>query len=880
MKKPVVKYLRHYQPPFFLVDRIHLDVDLHDDHALVRSRMEVKENPDHPTENKHFDLDGKDLELVSIELDGQPLSDWEYTLHDEGMRIAEVPHHFVLEIVTRIKPRENTSLEGLYMSGETFMTQCEAEGFRRITYFPDRPDVMSRYACTITADRTKYPILLSNGNCIKTEYFENNRQKVSWEDPFPKPCYLFALVAGDLACCEDHYNTANGRIVALKFYVDHGDEDKCDHAINSLKKAMAWDEQVFGLSYDLDMYMIVATHAFNAGAMENKGLNIFNSKYVLARPETATDTDFQNIEGVIAHEYFHNWTGNRVTLNSWFQLSLKEGLTVFRDQEFSSDMGSRAIKRISDVRTLRTSQFPEDAGPMAHPIRPESYIEMNNFYTSTIYNKGAEVIRMIQTLLGEKAFRQGMDLYFDRFDGMAVTCEAFIKAMEDAGGMDLTQFRLWYSQAGTPQIRVERHFDKESSCFTLSLTQILGDTPGQTDKKPMLIPVKMALLDQKGKALPLFLKGETDPVPVFEKTISMKHSHETYRFTDIDKEPVPSLFMGFSAPVSLNAGYSLKELMFLMAHDSDDFNRWDASQTLIFETIISLIDQQKKGQPCALDPELIASFDRTLADTRADKALIAQILSAPSESELGDRMERIDVDAIHVAREFFLDSLARHLHSRFLEIFEQNRDTGPYTIDSQSMARRKLKNLALSFLARVEKNSADLLFHEYSLASNMTDSLSALTLLADQDHELKHKALDHFYTTWKKDTLVLDKWFAVQASSLCPGILDSVIRLSGHPDFSMKNPNKIRALIGTFAHGNPFHFHGINGKAYSFIADQVIVLDTINTSVAARLVTAFNKWKRFDLSRQELMKNELERILGTDKLSKAVYEIVSKVLNK
>lgn len=874
MSTPQVKYLKDYKPPVYLVDRIHLDVDLHDDHALVRSRMDIRQNPERPEEAPILELDGKDLTLISIKTDNTQLAPETYRKHDQGLSIWSLPQSFVLEIVTRITPRENTSLEGLYMSGDTFMTQCEAEGFRRITYFPDRPDVMSRYSCSISADKTRYPVLLSNGDCTGREDLEGNRHKVTWEDPFPKPCYLFALVAGDLALYEDTYTTAQGRSVALKFYVDHGDEDKCAHAMESLKKSMEWDEQVFGLSYDLDTYMVVATHAFNAGAMENKGLNIFNSKYVLAKPETATDTDFQNIEGVIAHEYFHNWTGNRVTLSSWFQLSLKEGLTVFRDQEFSSDMNSRAIKRISDVRGLRAGQFPEDAGPMAHPIRPESYIEMNNFYTATVYNKGAEVIRMIHTLLGPEGFRKGMDLYFERFDGKAVTTEDFVKAMEDGGGMDLAQFRLWYSQAGTPVISVSRKYDKATKTFTLSLRQIVPDTPGQTNKQPMLIPVKMALLDAKGDPVALAEKGGAT-----ETTLAFTREREVFTFSDMEDEPVPSLFRGFSAPVTIKTDYTDEELMFLMAHDSDAFNRWDASQELMLRTITGLIADYREGKDLSLSPNLVDAVTRTLSDDKADKALIAQILSIPSETELGDRMEKIDVTAIHDTREFLLNTLAKELKDLFRKTFEENQDKGPYAIDSLSMARRRLKSTALSYLARCEDNSPECLFREYTKSKNMTDALAALTLLADKDHELKEKALAHFYERWQKDTLVLDKWFTVQATSSCADTLGRVAKLAEHPDFSIKNPNKVRSLIGVFAHANPYHFHGNNGKAYTFVADQVILLDTINTNIAARLATSFNKWKRYDEVRQMAMKQELERIIATDGLSKAVYEIVSKALD-
>lgn len=879
MKKPQIKYLKNYHVPYYLVDRINLDFDLFDDHVIVDSTLSMRKNEDVSGSFPGLFLNGKGLELLSISLDNVVLTTDDYEIRDEGIVVSPLTSPFVLRIRTKIHPRENTSLEGLYMAGDTFLTQCEAEGFRRITYFPDRPDVMSRYTVTITADKDKYPLLLSNGDLVSAEDLDGNRHKVCFEDPYPKPCYLFALVAGDLACVEDRFTTKEGRDVSLKFYVDHGDEDKCAHAMESLKKSMAWDEKTFGLSYDLSTYMIVSTHSFNAGAMENKGLNIFNSKYVLAKPETATDTDFQLIEGVIGHEYFHNWTGNRVTLNSWFQLSLKEGLTVFRDQEFSSDEGSRAIKRISDVRTLRASQFPEDAGPMAHPIRPESYIEMNNFYTSTVYNKGAEVIRMIHTLIGKKNFRKGMDLYFQRFDGKAVTTEDFVKAMEDGSGMDLDQFRLWYSQAGTPRINVQRTYDESSRTYTLTFDQKIPDTPGQKDKKPMMIPVTVSIFAKDGNPMVMEEEGGRAADKPVEKTLVLQNSRETFCFKNIPHEPIPSLFRGFSAPVNIDAGYSSSELMFLMAHDTDAFNRWDAAQVLVSDTISSLIDLRAKGRELVLEKEMIDAFKKTLTDTSADKALIAQILTIPSETELGDRMETIDVDAIHETRDFLLQRLAEHLHGTFREVFEANRDNGPYAIDPESIARRKLKNVALGYLALVENQNAEFVYREFSQAGNMTDKLAALVLLADMEHDLTGRAIRDFYASWKNDTLVLDKWFAAQAASRRTDTIETVISLCNHPDFSMKNPNKVRSLIGTFAQANPMAFHNKQGKGYMFLADRVILLDKINASIAARMVSAFNKWKRYDPDRSALMQKELERILASDRLSKGVYEVVSKALD-
>ncbi len=876
MKKPRIKHLKDYRPPSYLVDTIHLAIDLFDSHATVHSTLEIRRNDEVSEPSPSLFLNGKELELLLIEMDGSPLSDGDYEALDEGILVTPRNEVCVLNLTTRIYPEKNTSLEGLYMAGDTFLTQCEAEGFRRITYFPDRPDVMSRYTVSITADKKRYPVLLSNGDLISTEDTDNGRYRVRFEDPFPKPCYLFALVAGDLACVEDRFVTREGKTVSLKFYVDHGDGDKCAHAMESLKKSMAWDEETYGLSYDLSTYMIVATHAFNAGAMENKGLNIFNSKYVLARPETATDTDYQLIEGVIAHEYFHNWTGNRVTLNSWFQLSLKEGLTVFRDQEFSSDTGSRAIKRITDVRSLRAGQFPEDAGPMAHPIRPESYIEMNNFYTATVYNKGAEVIRMIHTLVGKDGFRKGMDLYFDRFDGKAVTTEDFVKSMEDAGNVDLSQFRLWYSQAGTPKVRVERQYDAEKKTYTLTFEQTIPDTPGQTGKHPMMIPVTLALFDKNGHALPLDDQGPSSNTT--EKTLVLRKARETFCFESMAQEPVPSLFRGFSAPVNVDAGYSHEELMFLMAHDTDAFNRWDAAQILVLNAINDLITSRQENKAPVMNPQLIDAFEKTLVDTRADKALIAQIFSIPTETELGDRMETIDVEAIHEARDFFMKSLAQALYVPLRNVFEANWESGPYTIDPSSIARRKLKNTTLSYLVLVEDNRADFVFNKFIQAGNMTDKLAALTLLADMEHDLTDRALDEFYNTFKDDPLVMDKWLAVQAASRRKDALDTVIELMDHPCFSMKNPNKVRSLIGTFSQANPMAFHRMDGKGYTFLADRVIELDGINPSIAARIVSGFNKWKRYGSTRQDRMRKELMRILETENLSKGVYEVVSSAM--
>ncbi len=879
MKNPEIKFLKDYTAPDYSVENLNLNVEIFNDHAIVRSEIVI--NCNSGLKFRDLMLDGKNLELLSLAIDESILSEDKYKCENETLTLFDLPEYFTLSVTTKIDPFNNKSLEGLYKSGNMLLTQCEAEGFRRITYFPDRPDVMTRYTCTIVADKSKYPVILANGNLINKGDLDNGRHFAIWEDPYRKPCYLFAMVAGDLALLKGSFKTSSGRKVSIEFFVEEENRDKCAHAIESLRKSMKWDEEVFGLEYDLDTYMVVATNDFNAGAMENKGLNIFNAKYVLARPESATDTDFQQIEGVIGHEYFHNWTGNRVTLNSWFQLSLKEGLTVFRDQEFSSDMGSRAIKRISDVRGLRAGQFPEDAGPMAHPIRPESYIEMNNFYTATVYNKGAEVIRMIHTLIGSTGFRKGMDLYFKEHDGSAVTTEDFISAMETAGEKDLSQFRLWYSQAGTPVIIIERDYNQQARTYTLKVDQLVPDTPGQADKKPMHIPMRMALLDQDGNEIPLVIKYEsTIESGQKERVINLKKKSEIFIFTDIETEPVPSLFRGFSAPVTLKAGYSDSELIFLMANDNDSFNRWDASQQLFTKAVKSLVEDVQNNKALVLDPALVSAFKKTLTNKDLDKALIAQALSIPTETELGDNMERIDVDAIHTARQFVIQTIAEKLQMEFMEILEDNRDNGSYSIDSESIARRKLKNLVLFYISKGMETprAAEFVSEEFNKASNMTDEIAALTILSDIDSPFRDKALADFYDKWNKETLVLDKWFVVQATANLPNTLEIVQELTSHPDFSIENPNKVRSLIGAFCQANPWSFNRIDGKGYTFLADNVIRLDAINPSIAARMVSAFNKWKKLDGKRRSLVKTELERILKQENLSKGVFEIVSKAL--
>jgi aminopeptidase N len=881
MKKPETTYLKDYQSPLFIIDTIDLTIDISEDVTNVQSKLKVRKNPEKKSSSNDFILNGENVELVSIIRDDSKLEEDSYKIENETLIVLNNPEAFSLEISCKIKPQENTSLEGLYKADGIFLTQCEAEGFRRITYFPDRPDVMSRYQCTIQADKKNYPVLLSNGDLIKSGDMDQGRHYATWVDPFPKPSYLFAMVAGDLACREDYYTTKSGRKVLLQIFVEHENIDGCDHALRSLQKSMKWDEDKFGLEYDLDTYMIVATNSFNAGAMENKGLNIFNAKYVLAKPETASDSDFRNVEGVIAHEYFHNWTGNRVTLNNWFQLSLKEGLTVFRDQEFSSDAGSRAVQRINFVQSLKAFQFPEDAGPMAHPVRPESYIEMDNFYTTTVYEKGAEIVRMIYTLLGKENFRKGMDLYFKRFDGQAVTVEDFVKAMEDAAEIDLSRFRYWYAQAGTPEVTVERSYDHANQTYSLTFSQQIPDTPGQTNKKPMPIPINMALYSQNGQEMLLDLKGSNSKSVTKEKVIYFSDSKETFTFTHIAEEPVPSLLRGFSAPVNLNIDYSIDEIIFLMANDNDSYNRWSITRKLLSDTVLSLVEDIQQNRKLNIDHRIITAFQKTLRNPNIDKELIALALTIPSESELGSLIVKIDVDAIHIAREFLLDTIANQLIDDFKTTFETNQENGPYQIDQDSIAKRRIKNLALAYLSQVkstDQKSNNFVFEVFQSANNMTDELAALSVLVNLDDDWGQKAISMFYHKWQDDALVMDKWFAVQAGSKLPGTLEKVRKLIDHPKFSLTNPNKVRALISTFCAMNPWNFHRKDGKGYAFLSEFVIKLDKINPSIAARGASYFNQWKKYDPTRKAMMKEQLNRILETKDLTKGTFEIVTRAL--
>ncbi len=871
--------LADYRPPAFLVDTVDLTFDLGDAETRVKSRLAIRRNPESADRAAPLELDGEALELLSLALDGERLGANRYRSTSEGgLVIEDVPDAFTLDVETKIDPQSNTALSGLYVSGGNFCTQCEPEGFRRITYFIDRPDVMARYTTTIIADKTRCPVLLSNGNPSGAGETDKRRHWAKWVDPHPKPSYLFALVAGDLVALRDHFTTQSGRDVALAIWVRRGDEDKCGHAMASLKKAMRWDEEVFGLEYDLDVFNIVAVSDFNMGAMENKGLNIFNTRYVLAKPDTATDIDYQNIESVIAHEYFHNWTGNRVTCRDWFQLSLKEGLTVFRDQEFSADQGSRAVKRIGEVRTLRAIQFPEDDGPLAHPVRPDSYLTIDNFYTATVYNKGAEIIRMIQTLIGREGFRRGMDLYIRRHDNHAATIEDFVSAMQDASGVDLSRFKLWYAQAGTPEITVEDHWDETNHAYELNIAQKVPPTPGQPEKSPMLTPLAVGLLGQDGSELPTRLDGEAES-RAGTRVLPLAAERESYRFVDLPMAPVPSLLRGFSAPVKLK-GVPLDRLKFLAVHDPEPFARWEAGQEVATRALLGRIEAlRQSAAPAPLDPDLIAAMRHTLADAARDPAFAAEALVLPSESFLADQMTVVDADAVHEARETARAEIGRALAGEFVAAYENLADPGPYRIDGASIGRRALRNASLAYIAAADpEKGAALAKTQFDAAANMTDVLAALAVLIDLDRPERAAALAHFFALWSQDPLVIDKWFSLQARSSLPDTPKRVRALAAHPAYDRKNPNRVRALVGAFSQGNQVRFHDRSGAGYAFLADEVLAIDPANPTTAARLVQPLCAWRRHDPARQALMQRELERVLAAPNLSKNTYEMVSKSL--
>ncbi len=883
-EQPKMIYLKDYQAPEYLIDETHLTFELFDDHSLVHAQLVMRRNPARGAGLPPLVLDGQLLELLSVKLADVDLTSSDYELTPDSLTVQPTSETFTLDTSVKIHPETNTALEGLYKSSGMFCTQCEAEGFRKITYYLDRPDVMSTFTTTVIASKQDFPILLSNGNPIEAGPSENGRHWITWEDPFKKPAYLFALVAGDLWCIEDTFVTMTERKVTLRIYVEQENIDKCQHAMDSLKKSMRWDEEVYGREYDLDIFMIVAVNDFNMGAMENKGLNIFNSSAVLARAETATDAAHQRVEAIVAHEYFHNWSGNRVTCRDWFQLSLKEGFTVFRDAGFSSDMNSATVKRIQDVAYLRTHQFAEDAGPMAHAVRPDSFIEISNFYTLTVYEKGSEVVGMIHTLLGADGFRKGSDLYFERHDGQAVTCDDFVKAMEDANGVDLTQFKRWYSQAGTPRLAVTESYDAAAKTYTLTFRQSAPTTPGQPgeEKKPFVIPVSLGLLDKQGKEMPLRLQGESAAIGT-SRVISVTEAEHSFTFVDVAEQPLPSLLRGFSAPVKLSFPYNRDQLMFLMQHDTDGFNRWDAGQQLSVQVLQELIAQHQKGEKLVMDQRLVTALGTVLGDESLDQAMVAEMLSLPGEAYLTEISEVADVDAIHAAREFARQQLANSLSDALWKRYQTNRELSKqtaYVAESEHFARRALQNIALSYLMLTQKSEVlAAAIEQFDAADNMTERLTALAVLVNSPFEdEKAKALAVFAENFKDNALVMDQWFSVQAGSTLPGGLERVKALMQHPAFTLKNPNKVRALIGAFAGQNLINFHAADGSGYRFLADLVIELNGFNPQIASRQLAPLTRWRKYDDKRQALMKGELERIRASGQLSPDVYEVVSKSL--
>ena len=876
---PQTIYLKDYTVPDYLIRTVDLNFNLAEENTKVVSRLTLSRNPDSQTGDVPLILAGENLTLISVVMnDDTELSEQDYQQTADSLIIHQVPQHrdFILTIENTINPKANTALEGLYLSKSMLCTQCEAEGFRKITYFLDRPDVMAKFTTTLTGDKDHYPVLLSNGNKIAQGELSNNRHWVTWEDPFNKPCYLFALVAGQLDCVEDSYTTQSGRKISLQIFVEKHDLDKCAHAMQSLKNAMHWDEQVYGLEYDLDLYMIVAVGHFNMGAMENKGLNVFNTKFVLARPDTATDFDYEHIEGVIGHEYFHNWTGNRITCRDWFQLSLKEGFTVFRDQEFTGDRTSKAVKRIEDVINLRTRQFSEDAGPMAHPIRPNAYIEINNFYTLTVYEKGAEVVRMIHTLVGAEGFRKGSDLYFERHDGQAVTCDDFVNAMEAANDIDLTQFRRWYEQAGTPVLTVQQNYDSVAQTLSINIKQHCPATPGQDVKEPLHIPVTVGLINKDGAKAPCKLQGST---LTDEVILQPTQAEQNFVFEGLKEQPIISILRGFSAPVKLVMERSLEELAFLLSFDTDTFNRWEAGQQLAGQIIAELITDSQNGHELKINPIIIKAFKQILNQSWGDLSYFSLLLSLPSETYLAEQMQVVDVEAIHKAREFVLLSLAEALQSQFKNLYLDNNREESGLFDAGAIGRRRIKNVCLAYLGRLEQTEIQQWSQQQFIsAKNMTDQMAALAVVVNSFHPAKKECLASFYQQWKEEALVIDKWFALQASSHNSDTFAVVQALMQHPAFDLKNPNRVRSLIGAFSQANPLHFHSANGQGYQFLADQIIALNTLNPQVASRMLSALTSWRRYDPGRQALIKAELERIIATEDVSKDVYEVASKSL--
>ncbi len=858
-------YLKDYIQPRYWIDSIDLRFELGEEKTRIVSTMLVRRNTE--IDEPHIlELNGENLTLGSVYIDDKALSDADFSVNAEELWIPDVPEQFSLKIETFIKPQLNTSLEGLYKSSGNFCTQCEAQGFRKITYYLDRPDVMTTFSTTIIADKVKYPVLLSNGNLIESIDLDDGKHQVTWQDPFKKPCYLFALVAGDLECITDTFTTMSNRTIDCRIYVETHNIDKCRHAMASLKKSMRWDEQTFGREYDLDIYMIVAVDDFNMGAMENKGLNVFNSKYVLARPDTATDTDFINIEAVIGHEYFHNWSGNRVTCRDWFQLTLKEGLTVFRDQQFTSDMNSPTVKRIDDVNVLRTRQFAEDEGPMSHPIQPASYVEINNFYTVTVYNKGAEVIRMIHTLLGKENFRKGMDCYFQRHDGEAATTEDFVRAMEDASQVDLKQFRLWYSQAGTPRLDIDTQYNDESKQLNVTVKQ--SSLPSN---KPFHIPLNISLINADGSE-----------VESAAQIVNITETVQVINFENVAADTLVSVLRNYSAPVKLNFALDNQQLAFLVEHDSDEFNRWNCAQQLGLNIILVLIDNYQQKKPLKLDVFFVKMFQQILVDESFDNALTARILTLPSEDYIGQNLSMIDVDAIFHVREFCRQTLAAELMDDFVAVYKDCIDEN-YILTPIAMGLRSLKNVCLSYMMCNQTKAAkqvaiDLAREQYKNANNMTDQITALRCLSHYTVEEGRQALDEFYQQWSDDSLVIDKWFTVQATVTGIAAFQSIQGLLEHDAFDFTVPNRVRSLVSAFSQSNAIEFHSLSGQGYQFLADIVIKLNATNPQIAARLALPLIQWKKYNASRQLMMKAQLQAISETPNLAKDLIEITTKGL--
>ena len=863
-----VRYLKDYQTPAYRILETDLHFDIAEPQTVVKSRLTVEPQ----RVGEPLVLDGS-AKLLSVKINGAAV---DYVLEDETLTIADVPsERFTVEVETEILPAENKSLMGLYASGGNLFTQCEPEGFRKITFYIDRPDVMSKFTTTIVADKKRYPVLLSNGNKIDGGEFSDGRHWVKWEDPFAKPSYLFALVAGDLAVTEDRFTTMSGRNVKIEFYTTEADKPKVGFAVESLKNAMKWDETRFGLEYDLDIFMVVAVGDFNMGAMENKGLNIFNTKFVLADSRTATDTDFEGIESVVGHEYFHNWTGNRVTCRDWFQLSLKEGLTVFRDQEFSGDRASRAVRRIENIRLLRQHQFPEDAGPTAHPVRPASYEEMNNFYTMTVYEKGAEVVRMYHSLLGEEGFQKGMKLYFQRHDGQAVTCDDFRAAMADANGINLDQFALWYSQAGTPVLEAEGRL--KNNVFELTIKQTIPPTPDMADKQPMMIPVKIGLLNRNGEAVAFDYQGKR----ATEAVLLLTEAEQTFPLEGVTEAVVPSLLRGFSAPVHLNYPYSDDDLLLLLAHDSDAFTRWEAAQTLYRRAVAANLAALSDGVELPKHEKLLAAVEKVISDDLLDNAFKALLLGVPSEAELWDGAENIDPLRYHQAREALLDTLAAHFLPKWHELNRQaaKQENQSYEYSPEAAGWRTLRNVCRAFVLRADPAHIETVAEKYGeMAQNMTHEWGILSAVNGNESDTRNRLLAQFADKFSDDALVMDKYFALVGSSRRSDTLQQVQTALQHPKFSLENPNKARSLIGSFSRNVP-HFHAEDGSGYHFIADKVIEIDRFNPQVAARLVQAFNLCNKLEPHRKNLVKQELQRIRAQEGLSKDVGEIVGKILD-